>query len=69
MYEWTLDWFAQPYPLPCIDCANVTPAGGRSIRGGGFADVARDQRAGFRDNLPPSQRATNLGVRCAHLAE
>lgn len=69
VYEWTLDWFAQPYPMPCADCANVTPAAGRSIRGGGFVDIARDQRTGFRDNLPPSQRDTNVGVRCARLAE
>ena len=69
VYEWTLDWFALPYKNPCNDCANLTPAGGRSIRGGGFVDIARDQRTGFRDNLPPSERSTNLGVRCARLAE
>lgn len=69
VYEWVLDYYIRPYAqTSCTDCANTTPGGNRVMRGGGYRDVARDGRAGFRDELDPTSRDTNLGVRCARLA-
>jgi formylglycine-generating enzyme required for sulfatase activity len=70
VYEWQLDWYIKPYSqTPCADCANTTPGTNRVMRGGGFRDLARDGRAGFRDELAPDSRDANLGVRCARLAK
>jgi formylglycine-generating enzyme required for sulfatase activity len=64
--EWTLDWFADPYPQSrCADCANLTPAMGRVIRGGGFDTVERLHRAGRRLELSPAARQSDAGFRCA----
>ena len=40
VWEWVLDWYATPYANPCNDCANLTPASARVIRGGSFDNVA-----------------------------
>jgi len=64
--EWTLDWDASPYPQnPCPDCANLTPATNRAVRGGGFPYPATAERAAVRGSVPPSARFDNIGVRCA----
>jgi len=65
VFEWTLDWFAKPYPLPCTDCANLITSPVRSYRGGGFNDIARDMRPSARDSAPPDARDVDFGVRCA----
>lgn len=68
VWEWTLDWYAPSYPLPCSDCANLEPTlQYRMIRGGGLGDDATNLRAAYRDWLSPTERLYNnsLGVRCA----
>jgi formylglycine-generating enzyme len=71
VFEWTLDWYAKVYPLPCTDCANVDQgsASARVARGGSFVDDATNLRTGFRLNpvFPPAppDRAARIGVRCA----
>ena len=63
--EWALDWYA-PYVTPCTNCANLTTASARVIRGGLFNDVATFMRAGFRGgSAPPDFRGSVWGVRCA----
>jgi formylglycine-generating enzyme required for sulfatase activity len=66
--EWTLDWFAA-YPSPCADCANLTlsPSGHRAIRGGSYGSNADDLRTGARLGLPPSDRNSITGLRCARI--
>jgi formylglycine-generating enzyme required for sulfatase activity len=64
VWEWTLDWYAT-YASACTDCANLTPASNRVIRGGSFGDNAPVLRAGNRDNVPPARRSADFGVRCA----
>jgi len=64
--EWVLDWYAV-YPDPCVDCANLTAADIRVLRGGSFKDNPTTLRSGVRpflDVTPPS-RNSNIGVRCA----
>lgn len=72
--EWLLDWEAG-YISPCTDCANLTVAEHRIIRGGGFVDKVTTLppsiqpallRTAFRDaNFPFEARGPKAGVRCA----
>jgi formylglycine-generating enzyme required for sulfatase activity len=65
LYQWTLDW-AGPYPTPCTDCANLTQAVHREIRGASFASDDDSLRSGHRlGTLTPPDRIPLLGVRCA----
>jgi len=63
VWEWTLDWYA-PYATPCEDCANLTAASYRVIRGGGFDGNASYLRASNRSYFA-SDRYVAVGVRCA----
>jgi len=61
----SLDWYA-PYATPCMDCANLTTASNRVIRGGSFESSAASARAVYRDvGFPPTTRSGNIGFRCA----
>jgi len=62
--EWTLDFFAA-YPLPCSDCANLTLAAHRVIRGGSYGSDEDDLRGGRRLGIAPSDRNGITGIRCA----
>ena len=64
--EWVLDWYASPYPQnPCPDCANLTPAASRVIRGGYFVNGAPVLRAGSRLSDVATLRNYFFGLRCA----
>jgi formylglycine-generating enzyme required for sulfatase activity len=66
VWEWTLDWYASTYPtMSCDDCANLTPATNRVVRGGGFGNVASALRAADRNNGGPINRYSHVGFRCA----
>jgi len=66
VWEWTLDWYTNPYSQnPCVDCANLTPAVSRVIRGGSFLYGAPDLRAGRRNRLDPETAGHDIGARCA----
>jgi formylglycine-generating enzyme required for sulfatase activity len=64
-WEWTLDWYASTYSLPCDGCANLTPATFRVIRGGSSIDDASYLHAAKRGNLTPTDRGNTVGFRCA----
>ncbi len=64
VWSWNLDWSAN-YTNPCNDCADLTPASDRVIRGGSFDDVAVRERAANRDHSPPTNRTSDIGIRCA----
>lgn len=64
VWAWNLDWYST-YPMPCNDCANLTAASNRVLRGGSFYDNAPALRGGFRYNLTPNLRGGSVGVRCA----
>jgi formylglycine-generating enzyme required for sulfatase activity len=66
VWEWTLDWYAT-YPSVCTDCADLTVALRRVIRGGNFGSPATNLRAGYRKYYTPDMvfRTSSIGVRCA----
>ncbi len=68
--EWTLDWFANPYPLPCDNCAELDggmPDGGpvRVFRGGGYYYQDTLLPTWVRLTDYPTSRDDSYGVRCA----
>jgi formylglycine-generating enzyme required for sulfatase activity len=64
VYDWTLDWYGN-YAGMCADCANLTAATYRILRGGGFSVTATYLRASLRSLDPPTYRDSIIGVRCA----
>ena len=62
--EWTLDWYA-PYGNPCSDCANVTPATARVVRGGYIGCMESELPGWVRGQASPSLHNAILGFRCA----
>jgi formylglycine-generating enzyme len=69
VFEWTLDSYANPYPMTtCDDCANLAAATFRVIRSGGV-DGASTVRTAYRNDhdRPPADRAGTVGVRCARM--
>jgi formylglycine-generating enzyme required for sulfatase activity len=66
VWEWTLDWYASPYPeVACTDCANLTASPNRATRGGGFDSDPYVLLASFRSYARPDNRDRYTGVRCA----
>lgn len=65
--EWVLDWYADPYPSPCVDCAATTATTARSYRGGGIGIGTSTQflTASARRAATPDHRSVAIGVRCA----
>ena len=64
VWEWTLDWRGNPYPMPCRDCALVTEGAYRTFRGGSFDDIAPTLRSADRHVYYPEYRGA-VGSRCA----
>jgi formylglycine-generating enzyme required for sulfatase activity len=62
--EWNLDGSA-PYVAPCSDCAYLTSAANRVLRGGFFDVTSGGLLASYRYDDPPSVRSSNYGFRCA----
>ncbi|HWU90770.1 MAG TPA: SUMF1/EgtB/PvdO family nonheme iron enzyme [Kofleriaceae bacterium] len=64
--EWTLDSITL-YTNPCSDCAHLTDAGDRVVRGGSFGQTAFNLRTGNRSSGAPMDRSHSVGVRCARV--
>ena len=68
VWEWTLDWSAQPYRLAtCNDCADLQkPASGyRTFRGGGYPNDQFVITTSTRLEDVPTDRDDDVGIRCA----
>jgi formylglycine-generating enzyme required for sulfatase activity len=69
VWEWNLDWWEEPYVVPCVDCAVVTPSGPESLyrvaRGGGFKSLPPVLVTSLRVQGTPSERDSFFGARCA----
>ena len=63
--EWTLDWYADPYPIPCNNCADLTVTSSRVFRGGGFVGGAVYLRSAIRGGGYPDDHYYLQGGRCA----
>jgi formylglycine-generating enzyme required for sulfatase activity len=66
VWEWNLDWYA-PYVDPCTNCAYLTTASYRVVRGGDFSVSALVLLPPFRSYglVNPSSRFLYIGFRCA----
>jgi len=64
VFEWALDWYAT-YPSTCNDCANLTPAQYRVIRGGSFDGAPACLLNSLRETSTPDGRSSGIGFRCA----
>ncbi len=62
VFEWNLDWYAAY--TACTDCADLTTASNRVMRGDLLND-ATELVPPDRFDVDPSYRAVNLGFRCA----
>jgi len=65
VWEWTLDWYAIPYSMPCNNCADLTVASYRVVRGGYFYDFASNLRSADRFYYYPWVGDYVVGARCA----
>lgn len=64
--EWTLDFYADPYPsTDCDNCVNTTAAPRKSLRGGDYLTDPYFLSAADRSNAQPNLRRGNIGFRCA----
>jgi formylglycine-generating enzyme required for sulfatase activity len=65
VFEWNLDWYAS-YVDPCVDCAYLTTASDRAMRGGNYAgnavNLAASDRSFYDD---PTDSDNVIGFRCA----
>jgi sulfatase modifying factor 1 len=64
VWEWNLDWYGT-YVDPCTDCAQLTAASYRVIRGGDFSYTASVLLPPYRTYNPPTYRGSDTGFRCA----
>ena len=65
VWEWNLDWNESSYVTPCADCANLTAAAFRVLRGGSFGNTPPVLLASYRNLDPPEYRGDLVGARCA----
>ena len=62
--EWVEDWFVDPDPTPCDNCANLEPSTWRDARGGSFDYIASFQlTSSFRGDAVPDGRRGSIGAR------
>lgn len=65
LWEWNLNRYAR-YVDPCTDCANLTAASTRGVRGGDFNTGTSFLATAFRNgNNPADKGAYTYGIRCA----
>lgn len=64
MWEWVLDWYAEPYVTPCDDCANLSVEWGRAHRGGTYYSDDLLLSTAYRDDMNPNGAVALGGVRC-----
>jgi formylglycine-generating enzyme required for sulfatase activity len=69
-WEWTLDWYAS-YQTSCNNCADLTAASYRVIRGGSFGNLAADLRSAVRGYDDPwyLNNGIYFGARCARASD
>jgi sulfatase modifying factor 1 len=65
IHEWSLDWYASTYTLPCTDCAQLTPALYRANRGGYFSLSVGYLFTGSANGNVANYRLSGIGFRCA----
>jgi formylglycine-generating enzyme required for sulfatase activity len=64
VWEWALDWNGG-FTNPCNDCAQLSPATLRIVRGGAVGNTAMYLRNAYRYGDVPTDRNGVIGFRCA----
>jgi sulfatase modifying factor 1 len=64
VFAWALDEYA-PYVDPCVDCAYLSGASTRTLRGGAFVYDEASLQPRSRDSSTPVSRNGAFGFRCA----
>ena len=64
VWQWNLDWDAN-YTNPCTDCASLTAASYREVKGGLFSGTTTGFLPPNRYDDGPTTRLNNVGFRCA----
>jgi formylglycine-generating enzyme required for sulfatase activity len=64
VFEWTMDDYSA-YVDPCVDCADLSGASAKAIRGGAFPYPSTSLQASARDSTIPLSRNGSFGFRCA----
>jgi formylglycine-generating enzyme required for sulfatase activity len=66
LFEWNQDWFINPYPTPCDNCAHLSSGTSRVIRGGAYyTELEYELLTVERFASAPTGRGSSLGFRCA----
>ncbi len=67
LWEWVLDFYDPAWLASggCPDCANLTPAPWRALRGGAWRESAPALRAAGRGAAPARYHGSAVGFRCA----
>lgn len=66
VWEWNLDWYADPYDsASCDNCAQVTDGTFRVHRGAGWNSGASLLISTTRNAILPTYRTSSAGARCA----
>jgi len=66
LWEWAQDWHRVPYSdTECVDCADLSAAVARVLRGGGYQLAESDLRTSSRFGYAPIDRDSLFGARCA----
>ena len=63
VWEWCWDWYGTYESGEPVDPAGASMGTYRVYRGGGWNDFGRHLRSAYRAASPPSNRASNLGIR------
>lgn len=64
--EWALD-YANPFPMPCANCASLTVNLQRRARNGFFHLSASNQLTSVGSSFVPASSGSIIGVRCARM--
>jgi formylglycine-generating enzyme required for sulfatase activity len=70
LWEWNLDFdpgmgLPNGYGEPCTDCAYLTSAANRHVRGSQFEDAENTLLSTHRMPAAPEKRYGRVGIRCA----
>ncbi len=63
--EWAYDYYAAIYEVPCVNCADLTPAVDRVVRGASYVDTGSRLVPSNRAFAAATTRDSEIGVRCA----
>ena len=64
VWEFVVDWFG-PYQTPCVNCANLTPSGHHTVRGGSYKTRNYTLYSTSQASDDFTSGYSSFGMRCA----